>query len=416
VTKESLLLLDKQAMDGNDVVSGGITIKWVRHSSEIPAKFFDLCFPPPLEGRFWYETLEDCGLEDQFEFAYALIFRNSEPVGIAPTFVMNVPMDLVAPPAITKLLKMAPLLGKLLPFLVYQRTLFVGSPCSDEGTVGLIAGVRLSEVAPVLHEAVMARAKALKADMITWKDFCELDAQVLVPFAKSCGMFKVPSYPGTRLNIPPDGMEGYFRGLKASRRHKLKKKIRRSKERMDLTVEVMQEPSPEALDEIFDLFQQTYEKGETKFERLNRRFFELIARSTNAYFVILRRCETERIVAFMLCFHFGSRVVNKFIGLDYQLAEKAHLYFRLWEAALEWAVSSGASEFQSGQTGYSAKIDIGHELVPLTNFCQHRQPVIHKVYELVARTISWSTLDEGLATHLKAHPEDDLSEALAADS
>jgi hypothetical protein len=282
--------------------------------------------------------------------------------------------------------------------------------------VGLIAGVRLSEVAPFLHQAVLARAKALRADMIIWKDFCELDAQVLVPLAKSYGMFKVPSYPGTRLNIPPGGMDDYYRGLKSSRRHNLKKKIRRSKERIDLRAEVMQEPSSEALDQIFDLFQQTYEKGETKFERLNRRFFELIAGSTDSYFVILRSCETEQIVAFMLCFRLGSRVVNKFIGLDYQIANKTHLYFRLWEVALEWAVCSGASEFQSGQTGYSAKIEIGHELVPLTNFCRHRQPLIHKVYELVASTISWSTLDDGLATHLKAHPEDDLSEALAAGS
>jgi uncharacterized membrane protein len=68
-------------------------------------------------------------------------------------------------------------------------------------------------------------------------------------------------------------------------------------------------------------------------------------------------------------------------------------------------LSRGATSIQSGQTGYAPKIETGHSLVPLTNYCLHRNPLVHLVYRAIAKTISWRTLDEDLARFLKAHPE-----------
>src|SRR6516162_3985647 len=107
-----------------------ISIKWVTSVSEIPNSLFESCFPKDIEGRWWYETLEKSELDDQFKFAYALIFRGDQPVGIAPTFQMDVPMELVAPREIIDIIKFIPVLGKMCPFLVKQRTLFIGSPCA----------------------------------------------------------------------------------------------------------------------------------------------------------------------------------------------------------------------------------------------------------------------------------------------
>ena len=62
----------------------------------------------------------------------------------------------------------------------------------------------------------------------------------------------------------------------------------------------------------------------------------------------------------------------------------------------------GATDFQSGQTVYRAKLDLGHRLVPLTNYCQHRNPFLHQLFARVARNISWATLDKDLAHHSTA--------------
>jgi len=318
---------------------------------------------------------------------------------------MDVPMDVVAPPQIIHLLKLFPIVGKICPFLVYQRTLFVGSPCADEGTIGLLPGISLCDVASCLQDAFQRRAVQVKAQMVVWKDFCPEDTIALESLITDHGMFPSVSYPGTRVELPPGGMPEYCKNLKGTRRHNLLKKLRRSKEQMALDVEVIQQPSGEVIDQVWNLFQQTYAQAETKFERLNRQFFAVIAQEKVAHFVLLRDQHSKQLVAFMLCFKLGKRAINKFIGLDYKLAKANHLYFRLWEAAIKWASAAGATDFQSGQTGYRAKLDIGNSLIPLTNYCRHRNALVHWIYTKVAKTMSWSTIDDDLAVYLKAHPE-----------
>src|SRR5262249_21323113 len=143
----------------------------------------------------------------------------------------------------------------------------------------------------------------------------------------------------------------------------------------------------------------------TRFEKLNRRFFEITAREPRSHFIVLREKSSGAMAAFMLCFDMGPHIINKFIGIDYRRPRDWLLYFRLWEAAVDWALSPGAASIQSGQTGYAPKIETGHGLVPLTNYCRHQNPLVHRVYGAVARTISWRTLDADLARYLKAHPE-----------
>ena len=357
------------------------------------------CFPPPLEGPWWYRALDRSGLESQFTFAYAIIERGFDPVGIAPAFLMDVPIDLVAPPMIASLLRNA---GKVIPRLRYQRTLFVGSPCSDEGTVGLLPGVVLAEVGPIIHDALSLRARQVGASMIVWKDFPDTASVALESLCASRGLFKVVSYPGTRLPLPGGGFSTYLQTLTSHNRYNLRSKLRRSKEAGDLHVTVLQRPDPLLLEEIFALFWQTYQKGKTKFELLTPRFFQLIAAEDISHFILLRHPQTGKLVAFMLCFRIGPRVVNKFIGLDYGFDGNWFLYFRLWEQAIDWASRIGATDFQSGQTVYRAKLDLGHRLIPLTNYCQHRNPFLHQLFARVARNISWATLDKDLAHHSTA--------------
>ena len=54
-------------------------------------------------------------------------------------------------------------------------------------------------------------------------------------------------------------------------------------------MEIVQRPDAKMLDDIFELFWQTYEKSATKFERLNRKFFEVIAEKPATIFIILRK-------------------------------------------------------------------------------------------------------------------------------
>lgn len=376
-------------------------VDWCRSVDGIPDQLWQECFAAPYEGKWWYAALEQAGLDDQFKFMYGLVKQDDKPVAIAPAFLMDVPIALVIPPA---LLPIFNVLGKLFPSLLYQRTFFIGSPCSDEGRVGVVQGADAAEVFACVNTAMRDQANQLGATMRVWKDFAVEQASALEPLLKKDGLFHLVSFPGTNIALEGKDKNDYLSSLKASRRNKLKKKMKQANE-APVYVEVVTQPDVSVMDEIFSLFWQTYEKGSTKFERLNRQFFDQISRYENSYYVILRKKESNEMLSFMLCFKLGEHVVNKFIGIDYRQPKEWFLYFRLWDAAVEWSYSVGATSIQSGQTGYAPKIELGNDMVALSNYCQHKNPIVNFIYKMVAKTINWDTLDPDLAIYVKAYPE-----------
>jgi hypothetical protein len=323
-------------------------------------------------------------------------------VGVAPTFLMDVPLQLVVPPGLRWWIS---LLGRFIPWLRSQRTLFVGSPITEAGRVYLLAGVDRLAALRCMGEALRLDLPTSGARLIVWKDFPAHFDDALAGLARESGLFAVVSFPGTVVPFSFSTKDDYLRSLRGSHRHLFKKKVRVSRERAQLEVELMRQPDEATLAALYALFSQTYEKAQTRFERLNPLFFRWVAVQPAATFIVIRETASRDPVAFMLCFEIAGQLVNKFIGIDYRRPRDWMLYFRLWDAAVDRALAIGASAIHSGQTGYRPKLELGHRLVPLTNYVAHRNPLIHRLYARVAKGIDWHTLDPALAAALVAHPE-----------
>jgi Acetyltransferase (GNAT) domain len=371
-------------------------------ASQIPNDLWEACFQPPAEGRWWYDALEQSRIEDQFTFSYGLIKHLGHSVGIAPVFVMDVPIDQVAPQQFLWLLR---LFGKIVPSVLCQRTLFVGSPILDEGRVGLVSHVNRRAALLSLQVALEKKADELRAVMIIWKDFPESSSDDMNWLSQQRRLFRVISLPNTVVEFPSLRKEDYFAAMKGTRRRKLKTKLKRSRDEVALGVEIVQRPDAKTLDDIFGLFWQTHQKSPSKFARLNRKFFEVFAEKQASLFIILRERTTGEMTAFMLCFDMGKRLINMFIGMDYSRPKEWMVFFRLWEAVVDLALSRGISAIVSGRTSYEAKIEMGHRLVPLNNYCRHRNIFLHHIYRILAQRVDWASLDDALARFLKAHPE-----------
>jgi predicted N-acyltransferase len=381
---------------------GAFEASWVDRFDAIPEDLWKECLAPEGEGAWLHRVLERSGLEDQFRFRYLVLRQEGRVVGMAPTFLMDVPLQLVVPPVLRFWVAR---LGRLIPWLRAQRTLFVGSPIAERGHVYLLPGVDRDAALHCIDSALRSDMRSSGASLMVWKDFpVEYDV-ALTRLARAAGLFPVVSFPATVVDFPFRTKEDYLRSLRGSQRHLFKKKVRRSRERVALEVEVVRRPDEALLTALYSLFRQTYEKSQTRFETLNRCFFERIAAEPSASFIVLREAASGEPVAFMLCFELGGQLINKFIGLDYRRPRDWLLYFRLWDAAIDRALGMGATAIQSGQTGYRPKLELGHRLVPLTNYAAHRHPLIHKLFRAVARGIDWATLDSALAAALLAHPE-----------
>jgi hypothetical protein len=376
-------------------------VEFLKIASQIPDELWETCFPAPGEGRWWYEALEESGIEDQFTLYYGLIKHLGRPVGLAPVFVMDIPVEQVAPPEFLRLLR---LVGKIVPSVLYQRTLFVGSPILDESRVRLIAEANRRAALLALQIALEAKAGQIRASLIVWKDFPESSSSDMNWLSQQRRLFPVVSLPNTMVELPSRRKEDYFAAMKRSRRQNLKRKLKRSREQVTLSVEIVQRPDAKMLDAIFNLFWQTYEKSTSKFERLTRKFFEVFAEKQATLFIILRESVTGEIVAFRLCFDMGDRLISMFIGIDYSRPKEWMLFFRLWEAALDVALARGFPAIVSGRSSYEVKIETGHKLVRLNNYCRHRNFLFNIIYGVVAQRVNWASLDADLARFLKADP------------
>src|SRR5262245_10378887 len=266
-------------------MSEALSVAFVASEADLPADLWAQCFPPPLEGRWWYRILEASALEPQFTFLYARLDRGTRPVGIAPLFLCDVPLEFLVPDRLAWVLSLP---GKVLPALSAPRILFVGSPCADEGTVGLLPGVDRRMALLHLQRALEREAAARGAAMITWKDFPQDYDADLAWLAAETGLFRATSFPGTVIDFHSGRKDDYIAALKGTRRYRLRKKLRRSAAALEIEVEVLQRPDPSTLDEIFTLFQQTRDKAVTSFERLNRAFFAAATELPVAHFLILR--------------------------------------------------------------------------------------------------------------------------------
>ncbi len=385
-----------------------LSLEWLNSESQIPQALWDSCFPAPYEGQWWYRSLECAHLEEQFTFTYGLISLNGEPIAIAPAFVKDVPIELVMPPMILPIVK---LISKIIPSFLYQRTFFIGSAGSDEGHIGIdpkilkAQTVTQDDIFLCVQEAAEKQAQKYKAAMLVWKDFPNIYHQTLATISKSKKLFPLISFPSALVTLEGGNTDDYINSLKSSRRDQFLKKLKKALP-APLDVSIVHLPDNQTLHQLYRLFSRTYSKGKTKFEELTPEFFEFISREKEAHFIVLRHQSSQEIVAFMLCFDLKGHVINKFIGIDYDAPRDWFIYFRLWIEAVNWSYKIGAKTIQSGQTAYPAKIETGHELIQLTNFCKHRNRFMHEIYKKVASLVNWDTLDPDLAVYLKAFPEE----------
>lgn len=390
-----------------------LTLTWYGRSDQIDVDVWQRCFAPGRQGLFWFRSLEQGELDDQFTFFYGLVRRDGEVIALVPAFVFDVPLDLVAPPWAARCLGWFAR-GPLRAWGC-QRTFFIGNVAGEEGSIGLAPGVDLAPLAMLIHDAARAKADEVGAPLLTWKDVEHDQRRALDSLLTARGAFRLVSYPGTSVPLRAGGFEAFLAGQKSSRRHQLRKKLKRGEAAGSTRVERVHRPGDAELQELFALFEQTYRKASTRFERLGLPYFRALAACDETHFIVLRGVADGRAQAFMLVLDLGTRAINQFIGIDYTLGEDRYLYFRLFAAAYDWASETGATRFHSGQTGYRAKLDLGHRLVPLWNYARHRNPLLNRLFAWIGGDVSWRTLDADLAHYLHAHPEAEqgLQEAAA---
>jgi hypothetical protein len=313
----------------------------------------------------YYELVEDT-IQQGFDYRYFIIRdARGEVQAIQPFFILD--QDLLAGND-GRVSPLIALIRRLWPRFLKLRTLMVGC-AAGEGHLDGDEGSR-TDSARLLADEIVAHARGLGAQLIVLKEFPAAYRPLLRCFLER-GFSRVPSLPMTRLNIDYPSFADYMdRALNSATRRKLRKKFRIAAEAPPIEMSVVADVSP-FIDDVYPLYLQVYQRSKLHFEKLTREFFCGLGRLMPEIVRFFIWRQEARIVAFCFCMIEGDALFAEYIGFDYAVALKLHLYHYAVRDMISWAMARGYKWLRSSPLNYDPKLHLRHRLDPTDLYVRH---------------------------------------------
>jgi hypothetical protein len=323
--------------------------------------------------RHPYYQLIQRTLGEQFDHYFLILEKSDGKSFVQPLFLARESILKGLPSSLKQ--GLGGWLQRWFPSRCEIRMLMVG--CSTgEGT---LAGRECDhhEVSIMLHEALPEVARRLNASLIVLKDFPRNYREALNYFSAN-GYAQIPSFPACKIDLTYRDFEDYMeRVLSYKTRKNLRRKFRDADRLGKFSMEVLQDFTP-VLDEIYPLYRQVITRSRFQFEVLTMEYFAGLATALEGmgrFFVWRDSC--GKIVAFALCVLDGKTLRDCYIGLDYEIALDAHLYFISLRDIFSWAMENQIERYYSSPLNYVPKLHLKLELAPLDLHIRHVSPLIN---------------------------------------
>ena len=353
----------------------------------------------------YYEIVEDT-ICPEFKYRYfAIKTKAGDICAIQPFFVLD--QDLLAG-AGRRAKAFAEAVRRFWPRFLTLRTLMVGCAAGEGHLPAQEPGERLRQ-AQLLAANISTLARREKASLIVLKEFPAGYRDSLCCFLGR-GFSMMPSMPMTRLDIAQySSFDDYLgKAIKAKRRTEFRRKFKAAEQSgpIELTVASNAEA---AIDDMYVLYEQVYERSDLKFEKLTKSYFREIGQRMpdKARFFLWR--QNGKLIAFSLCMIQGETLYGEYLGLDYSIALKLHLYFTVMRDIISWAIANGFKSIVSTSLGYGPKLQMRHVLEPLDLYIRHASPLMNAVLRRVLPLLEPTRGDETLKSFpnysdLRANP------------
>lgn len=342
-------------------------------------------FPGDLEDWSYYRAIEASALPG-FELLYAALRENGELRAAVPAFITDYRLDttLSGP-----LRRVTDTISRLFPRLLRQRLLCLGSPVGEICHLGFAPDCSETEQARLLDRlfcALEKHAAERHIAMLATKDASASQDPLWSTVGAAHGLRRQPSLPTALLDIRFDSLDGYLATLSHATRKDLRRKMKAAAE---LRVE-WRSNIDDIIGDVMRLYHATLAHAALSFEELTPDFFRGVLRELGPR----ARCATfwlgDRLVAFNLVLHDGTRLLDKFLGMDYAVARRYNLYYATWLHNVRYCVEHGLEVYQAGQGLHREKLRLGCRLSPNWLWYRHRNRVVDRIFATFER---WFRLD-----------------------
>jgi hypothetical protein len=385
-------------------VAGG-TVDVVTRAGLLHLQHWRKAFSGQRKDHRYYDLVERTIRQD-FEYRYFVIKDAQGDVRAIQPFLL-LDQDLLA--GVPRLAKAATRFVRCWwPSFMRLRTLMVGCAAGE----GHLDPAHHTS-AEILANTLLQHAIEMKARLVVMKEFPVEDRRSLACLL-SHGFARIPSLPMTSLDFDYADFEDYMRrGISRSMRSQLRRKFRDAACGAPIEMSVVRDATP-IIDEIYPLYLQVYERATLGFEKLTKDYLCEIGRAMpdKARFFVWR--QSGKPIAFSLSLVHKDAIYNEYLGLDYAVALKLHLYFVMFRDIMSWAITNGYRRCVSTSLRYDPKLNLRFRLVPLDLYVRHTSPVLNVVLRWLLPLIEPTRHDRTLRkfpnyAELRGEPEADLA-------
>ncbi|HNX91063.1 MAG TPA: GNAT family N-acetyltransferase [Candidatus Omnitrophota bacterium] len=356
-----------------------------RKISDIPKEHWNAVYPNVLEGYDFFRTLDESNI-DQFAFYYIIVYEQKKPVGAAPCFLLDYSLDTSINGPLRRI---SNAICKVMPRIFSIRAFVCGMPIG-QGQIGIAHDA--DKVVKVIMRRMEQMAKKNRASVIAFKDFDQAACAVLDPIQKE-GFKKIEGLPTTILNVWFKDFEEYLNTLSGGNRYDLRRKFKKVDGKVKIDFEEVVRLEGEALKDVYKLYLDIVERHDMRFELLPIDFFINISKNmpqNSRYF--LWRID-GKLVTFLFCFISKDLFLDYYVGLDYSVAHKYHLYFVKFRDMINWCIKHKIPKYEMGFTGYEPKRRLGFDFVPFYFYVKLRNSMLRPVFDLLCNFLKFENFD-----------------------
>ncbi len=365
-------------------INSPLTFSIADSLKEIPQEDWDNLFGKDLIESYGYQkTLEESELKE-FSFRYLLARRSYSLKAVIPLFITEFALTTLIDGNLHKIANKFRDCSKL-------KLAFVGSITTEELYLGVSKDEDFEPLMDKAIEKIFELCRNEKAAGIIFYNLSEKHKE-LGAYLKENKYIEMETLPGTIIEMNSTSIEGYINTLSKNTRKDLNKKLRHSSSQAQLTT-VVREEVDDIIDDIYKLYMNNFDESSVHFEVLTPEFFRMISRNMPKEVKFFITYDKKKIVAFNLCFIKGDRCIDKFIGLDSEVAHKYHLYFTTLYHNLDWCIKNGIKFYQPGATDYHPKMRFGAKLIPLFVYSKAFNPLLNCFVRAMAGFIQPKNLD-----------------------
>jgi predicted N-acyltransferase len=279
-----------------------------------------------------------------------------------------------------------------MPNIFSLKAFICGTPVC-RGRIGISRDS--GEVMRVILRRMEQLARKKRAQVVAFKDFDASYTRLLDPLMRE-GFSRFDSLPTTELDVRYQNFEEYLKTLSGASRYDLRRKFRHVDGHVKIETEVVNSVDDDTLSEIYRLYLQMLDRHDMGFEVLPMEFFKNVAKNMPDRTKFFLMKVEGRLVAFLFCLVSDEHLIDYYLGLDYSVAHRYHLYFVKFRYVLNWCIENRIKKYEMGVTGYEAKRRLKFDFVPLYIYARLRSRVFRPVFRFFCQFLKFENFDPSL--------------------